>query len=107
LATLFTYAVEVIDVYDGDTVHLDIDLGFHVWRRGERYRLARINAPEIKTPTGPASRDALAGQLAKAQQVIVTTSKADNYGRYLVEILADGANVNDWMVANGYAVPYP
>ncbi len=107
MTTLFTYAVAVMDVYDGDTVHLDIDLGFHTWRRGERYRLARINAPELHAPSGLASRDALAAQLAAAKVIVVTTSKADNYGRYLVEIEADGKNLNDWMLAQGLAVPYP
>src|SRR5438105_3433362 len=104
--TLFTYAVQLLDVHDGDTVHLDIDLGFHTWRRGERYRLARINAPEITTAMGPVSRDALTLKLSGAKKLVATTSKADNYGRYLVELLADGQNVNDWMVAAGYAAVY-
>ncbi len=31
----------------------------------------------------------------------------EKYGRYLaVFTLSDGTNVNDWLVANGYAVPY-
>ena len=105
---LFTYAAQIIDVYVGDTVHLDIDLGFHTWRRGERYRLARINAPELKTAAGPASRDALTKRLAEAKSITAATSKADNYGRYLVELVDDlGVNVNDWMVSNGFAAPYP
>ncbi|HEV8489038.1 MAG TPA: thermonuclease family protein [Candidatus Limnocylindrales bacterium] len=107
MSTLFTYAVEVVDVIDGDTVHLDIDVGFHTWRRGERYRLARINAPEMSTVGGPLSRAALAAKLEAAGTVIASTKKADAYGRYLVELIADGENLNDWMVANGWAVPYP
>lgn len=103
---LFTYAATLIDVYDGDTIHLDLDLGFHTWRRGERYRLARINAPELKTPAGPPARDHLT-QLLAAGPLTVTTSKADNYGRYLVECFVNGVNLNDQMVADGFAVPYP
>jgi endonuclease YncB( thermonuclease family) len=38
----------VIDVYDGDTVTVDLDLGFHVWKRGEKIRLAHIDAPELR-----------------------------------------------------------
>jgi micrococcal nuclease len=104
--SLFTYAVQVKDVYDGDTLHLDIDLGFNTWRRGERYRLARINAPELKTPEGPPARDHLILLLTKGP-LIVTTSKADNYGRYLVECEVNGLSVNDQMVADGFAVKYP
>jgi micrococcal nuclease len=104
---MFTYAVQVLDVHDGDTVHLDIDLGFHVWRRGERYRLARINAPELATPAGPPARDHLIG-LIGSHQITATTSKADNYGRWLVELVTEtGRNLNDQMVADGFAVPYP
>ena len=35
--TLYHYRAVVIDVYDGDTVTVDLDLGFHVWKRGRRY----------------------------------------------------------------------
>lgn len=104
--SLFTYAAELKDIHDGDTIHLDIDLGFHVWRRGERYRLARINAPELKTPEGPPARDHLTLLLSKGP-LRVTTSKADNYGRYLVECEVNGLNLNDQMVSDGFAVHYP
>lgn len=103
---MFTYAAALKDIVDGDTIHLDIDLGFHTWRRGERYRLARINAPELKTPAGPPARDYLILLLSKGP-LIVTTSKADNYGRYLVECEVNGLNINDQMVADGFAVWYP
>jgi micrococcal nuclease len=103
---MFTYTAEVVAIVDGDTLRLDIDLGFHIWRRNERYRLARINAPELKTPEGPPARDHLA-QLLAAGPLIVTTSKADNYGRWLVECVVNDVNLNDRMVADGFAVSYP
>lgn len=103
--SLFTYTAVLLDVYDGDTIHLDIDVGFHTWRRGERYRLSRINAPELKTPEGPPARDHLA-LLLSAGPLVVTTSKADNYGRYLVECVVNGLNINTQMVLDGFAVPY-
>lgn len=106
MASLFIYAAALKDIVDGDTIHLDIDLGFRTWRRGERYRLARINAPELKAPEGPAARDHLTLLLSKGP-LIVTTIKADNYGRYLVECMVNGLNINDQMVADGFAVPYP
>jgi micrococcal nuclease len=103
--SLFTYTAELVRVVDGDTVVLDIDLGFHTWRRGERYRLARINAPELKDPPGPPARDHLISLLGVP--LVVTTSKADNYGRYLVELVVNGVNLNDQMIADGFAVRYP
>jgi micrococcal nuclease len=103
--SLFTFVAELVRTVDGDTVVLDLDIGFHTWRRGERYRLARINAPELKTPEGPPARDHLISLLGTP--LIATTSKADNYGRYLVELSVGGVNLNDAMVADGFAVPYP
>lgn len=41
--TLYHYRAEVVDVYDGDTVTVDLDLGFHVWVRSEKIRLAYID----------------------------------------------------------------
>lgn len=102
---MFTYTAELVRVIDGDTVVLDIDLGFHTWRRGERYRLARINAPELKTPDGPAARDHLSSLLGIP--LVASTSKADNFGRYLVELSVGGLNLNDAMMADGFAVSYP
>ena len=61
-ASLYHYRAVVTDVYDGDTVTVDVDLGFHVWVHGEKIRLAHIDAPERKGATkaeGLASGDFL------------------------------------------------
>lgn len=100
---MYTYAARLVRVIDGDTVVLDLDLGFKLWRLNESYRLARIDAPEMATAGGPPAKAALEDYLAgKALKVV--TSKGDKYGRYLVELLADNANANDWLVTNGRAV---
>jgi hypothetical protein len=54
---------------DADTVRLDVDLGFNLWRYDQSYRLLRVNAPELNTAEGVAARDALAGHLAERQAV--------------------------------------
>ena len=46
--TLYHYKAFVTQVYDGDTVTVDIDLGLHTWMKGEKLRLYRINAPELR-----------------------------------------------------------
>jgi micrococcal nuclease len=48
---LYHYRAVITDVYDGDTVTADVDLGFSVWIRGERLRLARIMRPRSVAPT--------------------------------------------------------
>ena len=45
---LYHYKAKVVNVYDGDTCNVDIDLGLHTWIKGEKIRLTRINAPELR-----------------------------------------------------------
>lgn len=101
---MYTYGARLVRTVDGDTVHLDVDLGFGIWRYDQSYRLARIDAPEMNTEAGPTSKTRLDQLLRGASALMVTTSRADKYGRYLVELYADGHNVSDWLVANGLAV---
>ena len=57
---LYHYRATVVSVYDGDTCTVDIDLGLNTWVRGEKLRLYRINAPELRgveRPEGLKSRD--------------------------------------------------
>ncbi len=111
---LYYYKVRVVRVYDGDTIHVDIDLGLSTWIKKEKLRLARINAPEIRgsqRPAGLAARDFLRN-LILDKEVIVQTIKdrKGKYGRYLAEIWLQTENgwenVNDRMLAEGFARPY-
>jgi micrococcal nuclease len=111
--SLYHYRATVTDVYDGDTVTVDLDLGFHVWVRGEKIRLAHIDAPELKRETqaeGKASADFLR-DLVLNKSVIIQTIKSpsggdkqEKYGRYLGVIWLDGVNVNELLVSKGYAI---
>ncbi len=103
----------LVSITDGDTVHMDIvesaSAVFHTkhWIIGRRYRLARINAPEMSTGAGQQSATALRQKCATYPPLgwTVVTSKQDPYGRYIAEVIApDGVNLSDWMLANGYAV---
>ena len=46
---MYEYQCKVVKVVDGDTVDVDIDLGFGVWLRDERVRLYGIDTPESRT----------------------------------------------------------
>lgn len=100
---MYQYSAKLVRVIDGDTVVLDLDLGFKLWRSGESYRLGRIDAPEMNTAGGPVAKRALEDMLS-GKSLSAVTSKADKFGRWLVELYADNVNVNDWLVANGQAV---
>lgn len=109
---LYHYKAKVVSVYDGDTCTIDIDLGLHTWIRGEKIRLNRINAPELRgkeRAKGLASRDFLKS-LILDKEIIIETIKdtKEKYGRYLGEIWLKGSdgkfsNINDEMVRNKFA----
>lgn len=107
--SLYTYAARLVRVVDGDTVELDLDLGFYEWRLGRSYRLLRIDAPEMNTAAGKAAKLWLEGYLwppgtVATKSLVATTQKSDNFGRFLVELLADNVNVSDALVTAGQAV---
>ena len=43
------YKCTILRVVDGDTVDVDIDLGFGIWMRKERIRILGIDTPESRT----------------------------------------------------------
>ena len=45
---MHTYKCTILKVIDGDTVDVDIDLGFGVWMRKERIRILGIDTPESR-----------------------------------------------------------
>jgi len=111
----YVYKAHVVRVYDGDTCTVDIDLGLSTWIHGEKIRLHRIDAPEIRgseREQGLKSRDHLR-RLILDRDIILQTIKdrKGKYGRYLGEIWVldengNQYNVNDRMMADGYAVEY-
>ena len=104
---MYEYKAYVRKVYDGDTVTVDIDLGFGVVMQSQKLRLLRINAPEVRgkeRPAGLKSRDALRSKIAGKWVIIKTQrDKKGKYGRWLAEIMLDGVCVNDWLLTEGYA----
>jgi endonuclease YncB( thermonuclease family) len=88
-ASLYHYRAVVTDVHDGDTVTVDLDLGFHVWVRGEHIRLAGVDAPELNGDTyaqGEASGNFLRDLLLNKSVIIETIKdtrgddKQEKYG---------------------------
>jgi len=109
---LYVYRAKVLSVYDGDTIHVDIDLGLSTWIKNEKLRLARINAPELKgdeRPAGLLARDFLREKIADKEILIETVKdKKGKYGRYIAELWLKNStetyeNINDLMVTSGHA----
>ena len=98
---MYTYAAKLIEVIDGDTVDLLIDLGFGIHVQ-ERCRLYGIDAPEMPTESGKAAKAYLESLLGAATGGLFVATrkmarkpkeKTDKYGRYLA-VLYDGGNAD-------------
>ena len=111
----YTYKAELGRVVDGDTVDLVVDLGYSLYYR-VRFRLARIDAPEVRgseRPDGLKAKaylhDLLSGTL---ESIYVQSEKTGKWGRWIGELYIgsilddgkfDGYSVSDKLVENGYA----
>ena len=108
------YKINILRVIDGDTVDVDIDLGFSTWLKKQRIRLYGIDTPETRTRDldekkyGKMATNFLLDTIKDAEVVALRTykDKKGKYGRILGEIICDGVNMNQVMVETHLAVAY-
>ena len=115
---MYEYPVKIVKVIDGDTVDVDIDLGFGIWLRGERVRLYGIDTPESRTRDkvekryGLYAKNYLKSYLGKTSTLRTKKDGKGKFGRILGEfIVYDAAkdayrSVNQMMIENHIAVEY-
>jgi endonuclease YncB( thermonuclease family) len=101
-SSLWTYKAHVIEVVDGDTIHVSVDLGFG-FTMNQTLRLRGLDAPEIKSSDGKASKEFLRNLVGQTQTLLIKTSKSDKYDRYLADIWANQTYVNQELLKNGLA----
>jgi micrococcal nuclease len=114
---MYEYRVKtVIAVIDGDTIDVEIDLGFDI-SITKRVRLAGIDTPESRTTNkeekvlGLEVKELLKKKLKAASNIVIRTEKPDSsekYGRVLgwLYLDGDGESVNHALIAGGYAWGY-
>jgi micrococcal nuclease len=109
----FVYRLKaLVKVVDGDTVDLDLDLGFSITLR-QRVRLNGIDTPEIRSKD-PAEKARGQESLAFVSQwfqqpgpVLVGTTKEEKYGRMLADCYREGApSLCSELLERGLARPY-
>jgi micrococcal nuclease len=103
----YTYRAVVRRWVDGDTVHVDIDLGLRKWAHDEPLRLLGVNAPDRK----PLKAKATAWMVDAAPPgtaVVVRTylDEEDRYGRLLAEVWLGDLLLNTALIAVGLGQPY-
>ena len=110
---MFEYKCKIVRVVDGDTVDVDIDLGFGVWLQKQRIRLYGIDTPESRTRDleekkyGLAAKNFLTKWLSGGGITIKTHKDAKGkFGRILGELWCFDVNVNQKMIDQHHAVKY-
>ena len=117
---MYEYRWKILRVVDGDTVDVDIDLGFGIWHHKERVRIYGLDAPESRT------RDKIEkvfGKFAKQcvkdwlptgsiQKLVTEKDKSGKYGRVLGKFKVFNKQEDremflaDWLIENGIGVAY-
>jgi len=114
---VYEYRVKKVNkIVDGDTIDVDIDLGFAV-SFTQRVRLAGIDTPESRTTDlkekalGVEVKEKIKKEIAAAKDIVIKTEKPDSsekYGRILGWLFLDGNTVslNQQLIDQGYAWTY-
>jgi len=114
---MYEYRVKINRVVDGDTVDVDIDLGFGVWLHDERVRIMGIDTPESRTSNsvekafGLAAKNRLKELLS--EEAILKTQIDKNgedmkgkFGRILGDFRVGGRTASEILIEEGHAVAY-
>jgi micrococcal nuclease len=114
---MYEYRAHLVKVVDGDTVDVDIDLGFGVWLKDERVRIMGIDTPESRTRDkvekvfGLAAKNRLK-ELIEKKCILKTVAAKDGedmkgkFGRILGDFIVDDKLVTEIMIDEGHAVKY-
>ena len=111
------YYAKLVKVVDGDTVDVDIDLGFGIKLTNERVRIMGIDTPESRTSNkvekvfGLAAKNRLAALLAEDCILITTENKkgedeVGKFGRVLGDFQIGDKSVTQIMIEEGHAADY-
>ena len=115
---MYEYRCKILKVIDGDTVDVDIDLGFGLWLRDERVRIMGIDTPESRTRDkvekvfGLAAKERLKELLGETTILKTEVNKdgedmKGKFGRILGDFVSeDGRMVTDIMIQEGHCVAY-
>ena len=99
---IYKYKATVVRVVDGDTIDVDIDLGFFISMKRQRIRLHGIDAPEVRGSerfSGLESKAWLQNKVEGKKIELVTFQDAKGkYGRWLAVVYLRGKNINTLMV---------
>ncbi len=118
---MYTYRCKILRVVDGDTVDIDIDLGFGVWLHRERVRIVGIDAPESRTRDrveklfGLAAKTRIREILPVGSTVTLMCKEYDStgkFGRIIADFEVYSHRTDSWgslanqLIEEGHCVAY-
>ncbi len=117
---MYEYKCKIVKVIDGDTVDVDIDLGFGVWLKKQRIRLYGIDTPESRTRDLEEKKYGLVAKafveshlpVGSMRTLITVKDAVGKYGRILGKFKAYDSdldawvNMNQWMIIKHLGVEY-
>ena len=119
---MYEYNVKIVKVVDGDTVDVDIDLGFGMTYKKQRVRMLGIDTPESRTRDlvekqfGKASKKHLKKLLEMSERISLISHDKGKFGRILGElychyneghpVYGESFNINQQMIDDHHAVEY-
>ena len=113
----YTYKAYVLEVLDGDTIWVNIDLGFNTWTT-QKIRLKGINTKELESTQGQNAKDFIEAKLKGCKFIAIKTYWRDKFTRYLADIfykkretdfnnvIENGKFLNQELLDNELAVKY-
>ena len=109
---MYEYNATIVRVVDGDTVDVDIDLGFDCWFHNQRIRLSGIDTPECRTRDkqekahGLLAKEFVQANLAVGKVYRLQTKEKGKFGRYLGEFKTGKGFITRLLLKAKLAVPY-
>jgi micrococcal nuclease len=115
---MYEYSCKILRAVDGDTVDVDIDLGFGVWMHKQRIRMFGIDTPESRTRDleekkfGLMAKEIVKKWIPEGSTQTLITEKDDKgkYGRILgkfkITFEEEETTLNEWMIKYHYGVEY-
>lgn len=104
MLSFYNYKATLVRVIDGDTVEVDIDLGFDRISTRRKLRLLDVNTPERGQPGYDEASALVKATLVNCDQIAVHTVSKDSFGRWLADIWCDDLHLNQMLIEMGW--PY-
>ncbi len=109
---MYEYECKIVRVIDGDSIVLDISLGFGLWIHGESIRLFGVDCPECRSrdkeekAAGLAAKRFVERFLQVGETYTLNTQGKGKFGRYLGTISNETETVNKALINEHLAVVY-